>query len=273
MKKAMEYHIISGRIIETRRCWLPCREGGKKKRGTRIAGNSSLRKIAQNERDAVKRLARTLNANFGEGFLFVTLKYSNGRLPGDYEAARQIEEKFLRKARAAYRKDTGEKLRYVAVTANWSPKRSCPARLHHHIVMAEASLDMLARVWPQGEFYVKRVSNPGDLTKLAAYLLDNVHGLPAGKKKYRPSQGLLTPVYTDPVEVGDVEGIVPLQDTAVVDGEPSYNEDGLLVGSYIRAVAPCRPRVRGSMVILPRRGRKRRGESGEYLPEVRETDE
>lgn len=272
MKKAMEYHIISGRVIETRRCWLPCREEGKKQRGTRVAGSSSARKIALNEKEAVKRAARTLNANFGEGFLFVTLKYSPARLPASYEDAGRDLDKFLRGARAAYRKTTGKALRYFAVVANWSPKHQRRERLHQHIVLDMASLDALASLWPEGEFYALRVKHPGDLTKLAAYLLDNVHELPAGKKKYRTAKGMEKPVYTEPVEVSDVEGVIPLPDTAVVDGEPTYNEDGRVVGSYIRAVAQRPPKVRGSMVILPKRGKRRRCDE-EYIAQIRETDD
>lgn len=271
MRRAMEYHIISGRVIETRRSYMPCRAEGKKTRGTRIAGSSSLKKIALNEREGVKRAARTLNANFGEGFLFATFKFSASRLPDSYEAAGKEMEKLLRDARAACRKETGKKLRYFGVVANWSPKHQRAARLHFHIVFDCASMDLLARLWPEGELYVERVSNPGDLTKLAAYLLDNVHDLPAGKKKYRTSKGMEKPIYTEPIEVSDVEGVIPLPDTAVVDGEPTYNEDGRLVGSYIRAVAQTAPRVRGSMVILPKRGRKRKNDEG-YFARIQEQD-
>lgn len=268
MRKAMEYHIISGRVIETRRSFMPCRSEGKKSRGVRVAGNSSLRKIALNEREGVKRAARTLNANFGDGFLFVTLKYSNSRLPARYEDAGKDLDKFLRGARKGHGKG---KLRYFAVTANWSPKHQRAERLHHHVVLDSGSIDLLASLWPEGEFYVQRVDAPGDLTKLAAYLLDNVHELEKGKKKYRTAKGMEKPIYTEPVEVSDVEGIVALPDTAVVDGEPSYNEDGRVVGSYIRAVARTAPKVRGSMVLLPKRARKRRSEEG-YFAVIREQD-
>lgn len=223
-----------------------------------MAGNSSLKKIALNEKESVKRAARTLNTNFGEGFLFVTLKYSNQRLPISYDVAGKDLDKFLRGARSAYRKVDGKPLKYFAVTANWSPKHQRTERFHHHVVLDPGSIDALSMLWPEGEFYALLVRAPGDLTKLAAYLLDNVHDLPAGKKKYRTAKGMEKPIYTEPTEVSDVEGIVPLPDTAVVDGEPSYNEDGRVVGSYIRAVAQAAPKVRGSMVILPKRGKKRR---------------
>lgn len=280
MKQIMEYHIISGRIIETRRVYMACRDGKKKTRGTRIAGNTSLKKIALNERDAVKRLARTHNANFGDGFLWVTLKYSNSRLPKTYLEAQTIIAAFLNKARKAYRRETGKGLRYVVVTANWSPENNREARLHHHLVVdPDMSMDLLSKLWPEGEFFVKRVSNPEDLTGLAAYMLENVkaldneRGIQPGKKKYSVSKGLLEPIRTDPKVVDDVESLQALPDTFVVDGEPTYDEDGRLIGGYIRAVAQDKPKVRGSMVILPRRkNRKKHWDEG-FLTEIRRQDD
>ena len=282
MKQIMEYHIISGRIIETRRVYMAARSEGKKKRGTRVAGNTSMRKIAINERDAVKRLARTLNANFFRGFLFVTLKYANCRLPESWLAAQEIGASFLNKARKLFRRETGNGLRYVAVTANWSQENKRSARLHHHLVMdPDVSMDMLSKLWPEGEFYVRRVSNPGDLTGLAIYLLDNVKtqegprglGLTSGKKKYTTSKGLIEPIRTEPKPVAEIEGVEALPGTFVLDGEQSYDEDGKIIGSYLRAAAQEPPKVRGTMVILPRRSRKRRAWDEGYLAEIRRQDE
>lgn len=280
MKQIMEYHIISGRIIETRRVYMACRDEKKKTRGTRIAGNTSLKKIALNERDAVKRLARTLNTNFGDGFLWVTLKYSNSRLPASYLAAQDLASDFLNKGRKRYKRETGRGQRYILVTANWSPKYKREARLHHHLVLdPDVSMDMLSKLWPEGEFYVRRVSEPGDLTGLAAYLLENVkamdneRGIQPGKKKYSTSKGLLEPIRTEPKAVNEIEGIQPLPNTAVVDGEQTCDEDGRIIGSYIRTVAPEPPKVRGSMVILPRRRSRKKPWDEGYMLEIRQQDD
>lgn len=280
MRQIMEYHIISGRIIETRRVYMACRDGGKKTRGTRIAGNTSLKKIALNERDAVKRLARTLNANFGDGFLFVTLKYSRERLPESYLAAEDSGAQFLNRIRKRYKRETEKGLRYVHVTANWSPEHKRPARLHHHLVLdPDVSMDLLGKLWPEGEFFVRRVSEPGDLTGLAAYLLENVHagtdgtGIEPGKKKYSCSKGLKEPIRTEPKPVNDIETVQPIEGASVLAAEPTYDEDGRLVGSYLRTIASAAPKIRGSMVILPRkRSRKKPWDEG-YIVEIRKADE
>ena len=61
MRKLMEYHIISGRTVETRRTWLPSGPTVRKKRGIRRAGASSLKKIKANEKSCVMNLARSSN--------------------------------------------------------------------------------------------------------------------------------------------------------------------------------------------------------------------
>ena len=251
----VEYHIISGKVIETRRGYMQMNPN-KRVRGQRIAGNSSLRKIAANEKEQSRRLARTLNCNFGGGLILVTLKYSKERLPGSYDEACAIAEKYLRKVRAAYRKQTGAALPgYVSVTANWSPKRNAPARLHHHLVLPVCSMDMLAQCWPHGEFHIKRVNNPADLSALADYLCRNARVEP-GKKKYTTAKNMAKPIYTEPKIVEDVESIPPLPKTRVVDAAQTIAEDGHISGSYLRAICDEPVRVRGGMVILPKHGKK-----------------
>jgi len=249
MKVKMEYHIISGSVIETRRCWM---EQGRKKqvRGQRKAGASSLSKIKANEKEQVRRLARILNANFGGGLLFVTLKYSNERLPADYKAAKENMAKFLRAAR----KRCG-KFKYVGVTANWSPKRNRPARLHHHIVMDIADMDILAELWPEGEFHVKVIRSPRDLSDMAAYLCANVHNEP-GEKTWSACKGLEKPVYTEPKEIEFVDGIQQLPNTAVLAAEQTTSEDGDITGSYMRVWTFVPVKVRGGQIVLPRRSKK-----------------
>lgn len=252
----VEYHIISGKVIETRRGYMNL-SARKKVRGQRIAGNTSLRKIAANEREQNRRLARTLNCNFGSGLMLVTLKYSNARLPKSYEEACEVSEKYLRKVRNAYKKATGETLLYVNVNANWSPKHNCPARLHHHIVLpADVSLDLLEKCWAHGEFHVKRVNNPSDLSGLADYLCRNVR-CESGKKKYTTAKNMAKPICTEPKIVDDVESIPALPKTSVVDAQQTKDEDGVVVGAYLRAIAAEPIKVRGGMVILPKHGRKK----------------
>ena len=79
-----------------------------KRRGIRVKGKTSLKKILANEREAVKNLARLINCNFGPGDMWLTLTYSDDRLPASIEDAAQDFAKTLRKLRAMVKKETGK---------------------------------------------------------------------------------------------------------------------------------------------------------------------
>lgn len=89
MVRLVEYRIISGPVIEIRRCRMAVGAQPGRRRAPRKAGASSLKKIMQNEKAAVQRLARIINANFGAGDLWLTLKYSDARLPVTKEEAKR----------------------------------------------------------------------------------------------------------------------------------------------------------------------------------------
>lgn len=260
MKRLMEYHIISGKVVETRRSFLPCRGEPKKKRGIRRAGTSSEKKILLNERAEKQRLARTLNTNFWNGGYLLTLKFAEGRLPESYEAAKIEGEKLMRKLRTLCKK-AGIELKRVMVTANWSPKRHGPARLHIHVVINKIPLALLEKLWPEGEIDIQTLK-AGDLSELASYLCDNVHLEESGKKKWSPSKNLDKPVYTEPVEVSDPDGIQPMEGATETVQAPTYNEDGKQIGGYMRCTLPERPEVKRGRIILPIK-KKRGGHKNE----------
>lgn len=248
MRKLMEYHIISGRVVETRRSYLPCRGEPKKQRGTRRAGASSEKKINLNERQEKQRLARILNTNFEEGGYMITLKYSGARLPESYDAAREEGEKLIRKLRLLCKKE-GVELRRVLVTANWSPKRNGAARFHHHVVINKIPLSILEKLWPDGEMYIETL-RAGDLSHLAAYLCDNVRLEEKGRKKWSPSRNLQKPIFTEPTPVQQVDGIQAPEGAEEISQTPTYNEDGRQVGCYMRCTLPARPEIRGNRIYL-----------------------
>ena len=196
----MEYKIISGNVVEIRRTFMNVRsDSPKKKRGVRIAGNTSARRIRLNEREAIKNLARLLNANVSQGWVLVSLKYDNEHLPVDYSALEASGKKFTRQFRDAFRKEYGRNPKFILVNANWNPEKDCPARLHHHIIVERCSLDMLAKVWKGGGIATEETDGREDHTALAVYLVKNVRGLEKGAARWHASRGNLEkPIYTEP---------------------------------------------------------------------------
>lgn len=256
MRKLMEYRIISGAVMEVRRTWLPSRDCDTiKKRGIRIAGNSSEKKIRQNEQEAIKQLARLLNANLEKNWMLVTVKYDDAHLPTERAALKKSIAKYLKAVRAAFKAEHGRTPRYLAVNGTWSVKNERPARWHHHIVIEACSRDLLAELWHGGGSVIcEDIDNRQDHTALAVYLYRNTERAERGECRWSTSRGnLAKPIYTEPVEVSDgVEGIQPLPNSTLMDMTRLDNEDGKPISAYIRCVLPARPKVRGGQVILPK---------------------
>lgn len=263
MRKLVEYKIISGNIIETRRTYMTIRNPAEKsRRAPRTAGNTSEQKIKTNERDSARELARRLNANYKSGDCHLVLKYTDERLPRDEEGKPSYEEaekelaRFIRKYRAAYRKATGEDPRVVDITANWNPHKNCPARLHHHIVIEKAGRELAMKIWGEDAVRFEALDNRLDHSDLAAYLVSNVKAGP-GKKKWHGTRNLIKPIYTEPVEVDDVEDVRPEKDAVIKEHSVSTDEDGRVISSYLRVAVAQRPKVRDGKIVIPKN--KKRG--------------
>lgn len=258
MKKLMEYKIISGGcVVETRRSWMPVRQAGEPKptRGVRKAGASSEKKIKANETESARELARAVNCTVQAGDLWIALKYDNEHLPESYEAACEHMGKWLRILKREFRREHG-RLPYVFwVTANWSPKRQAPARLHQHLVIEAAAFELIPRLWTFGGVNIELLDGRADHSDLAFYMVENVHGIRA-KKKWHASRNVGRPVYTEPQEVQDVEDVQPEKGAVIKEHQTTVDEDGRVVGSYLRCVLPVPVTVRGGQIVIP--GRRRR---------------
>jgi hypothetical protein len=268
MKKLMRYYVISGQTVEEQAGMLPSNADRKKPRGVRRAGASSASKIRSNERSSVRRLARLAACNFGAGDGFVTLKYDGGHYPGSqspgenvpgsegYEKAEEILARFLRKLRAAYRRQTGAALRAIWQTANFSPYRQAPARLHHHLLLPRDAVELARSIWQdfggQGTVIDRDLSSDPDRTRLAEYMATNVQGRTPGQKGWSSSRGLRQPVFSEPEEIGSIEEIRPPAGAVIREVREITDEDGIVIGRYQRYVLPEAPRLRGGQIVMPR---------------------
>lgn len=259
MKKLMEYKIISGRVVETRRSWMPVRQTGEpiKKRGTRKAGASSEKKIKANETESARKLARVINSTVEAGDLLATLKYEDAHLPASYEEAEEDMSRFLRILRREFRKEHGRAPWLIWVTANWSPKRNAPARVHHHLIVERDAYALLGKLWQGGGLNIEMLDGRADHSDLAAYLHANVQNQPA-KKTWHTSRNVKRPMFTEPEEVQDVEDVQPEQGAVIKEHQVTADEEGRIVGSYLRCVLPAPVKVRGGQIVIPGRRKRRR---------------
>ena len=91
-------------------------------------------------------------------------------------------------------------------------------------------------------------------------MLANVHGRPANERKWSGCRGMERPIYTEPVEVGDIEGVQPLPGSVITDTGRSEDEEGNVIGSYLRCRLDKPPKVRGGQIVFERAGRRRQHE-------------
>lgn len=240
MKSLMRYAIKSGRVTEIRtglrETVLDPTTGKLRPRGKR-RGKSLASQIERNMRESVKSLARLLNCNYAGGDMFLTLKYSDDRLPASKEEAKTEVRRFIRRLDRAYRAQTGRKLRYVLITADKSSKTGEPVRLHHHIVMDQVDYELIAKHWPADQFYCRYLDNTGDYTAIAQYMIKNA-GYDRGVRTWSASQGLKKPEYTAAVPVKTLDGIRLPEGAVVVERQVTEDEVSGFRAAYIRYVMP-----------------------------------
>lgn len=242
MKVLMRYKITSGRVVEKRDVLMdvtldPTERRPRPRRG-KYQGRQLAAQVERNLAEAIRRLARSINCNFGPGDLFMSLKYNNDRLPATREEAERIAGNFVRRLQRAYQKAMGKKLRWVLVTADRSSKTGEPVRLHHHLVIPAMDWEILARHWPDDQMTVRYLDGRGDYTGIARYMVQNA-GYRRGHRTWRTSQGLDKPVYSapEPVHSGAGSFRIPRQ-AVVMERQETRDEQSGFAAAYVRYVAP-----------------------------------
>lgn len=235
----MRYKIKSGRVWEKRDVMIDVSlnpDDKPRPRGKR-RGKSLASQIERNLREAVKRLARILNCNFRGGDVFVTLKYNDQRLPATREEAASLAKKFLRQVGTAYRRETGEKLKYVLVTADVSSKTGLPCRLHHHLVLPGVSWKLCKKFWPDDQIRYRVLDNGGDYTGVAVYMIKNT-GYRRGQRSWSTSLGLEKPEFFPPEPVKELGNFRVPKNGVVAEREIREDAENGFYGAYIRYVVP-----------------------------------
>lgn len=146
-----------------------------------------------NENNAVTKLTRLLNANFGKGDIHLVLTYFRQIRPGPDEAKKNLS-KFLRDMRKDFKK-LGEELKYIHVT-EYKAKS-----IHHHLVInnidKENVLKLIRRHWSLGNPKTVSLDGTGQYEKLASYLVKETKKTFREKggqrQRWTPSRNLIRP--------------------------------------------------------------------------------
>lgn len=235
--------IRSGRVIEKSQFYL----GERKPRKPRRKGSSSIAKKDQNLKTAERRLAQTLNCNFGEGDVFLTLTYDEEHLsalgsdPG--KAADRTCALFIRRLSRELGK-LGIKQKLVWITADKDEGSLEDVRLHHHVIIKREGFEVgkllavagrtVEDIWGQGLTSFELLREQDDYTPLAVYLVRQAINGPDAKK-WHPSRGLEKPIVKNEVLVTKVKelrapGGVEVKEIGRFDVETGSH--------YIRYIAP-----------------------------------
>lgn len=113
-----------------------------------------------NDKIAVRKLTRLINANFGRDSWHVALTYEESVSP---EEAQKELKKFIARMRRACRKQ-GIEFRWIAVTEYEN------VRIHHHFI-TNAPLDLIESQWKNGHALPRPFDKRKNHAKLAAYLI------------------------------------------------------------------------------------------------------
>jgi len=264
VKRLMRYKIISGRVVEKRDvlmevCLDP--EGRQPRPRGKRRGRTLAAQLERNMHQAVQRLARILNCNFRGGDVFLTLKYSDRRLPATKEEAKREARNFVRRIARAYSKATGKKLRWALVTADRSSKTGKPVRLHHHLVMDAVAWELVAANWPEDQFSLRHLDGTGDYTGVARYMIANA-GYERKVRTWSTSQGLEKPVFTQPEPVKGAGSFQVPKEARISERVVRQDEESGFYAAYIRYVLPKpefldttrRGRTGGSLIANPEKG-------------------
>lgn len=194
--------IRSGKVIEKSQYFV----GERKPRSDRRKGSSTLSKKDKNMNEAVRRLARVLNCNFGKDDLFVTLTYDDAHEPQTTEDAEKYISLFIRRLTRTLGKEV--KMKGVWITSDKDEKTGNPVRLHHHLVIGNSGFTVrkdgmtysaligekdLKDIWKAGYVNVEPLKEQDDYTPVAAYLVRQAVNL-ADAKKWHSSRGMEKPV-------------------------------------------------------------------------------
>lgn len=238
----------SGRIGETVKYWVP---GQKPTRSERRL-KSDIRKVASNEQNAERTVARLIHANFRSGGdVLLGLDYSEegyvkmampSKIEKDPEKerdrvwwlARRQLELFLQRVRRAC-KAAGVPFRYLAFTSDMDGKTGEPVRVHHHLIINAEALEICKKKWVLGSVDWETLWSREDQTDLAVYLVRQVRRIPDAAR-YIPSRNLIRPQPRDRIAINGSElrlpkGAALMYRSPYRPGQPQY----------IRYVLPEKP--------------------------------
>lgn len=180
--------------IEIIKC-IPAAYRKGQERGERIRPKTKEEIRQANMRQAARKLARKINANFGPGDYHLILTY---RRAPDKQQAQDALKGFLKSLRAKYKKSGGE-FKYITVTEYKN------RRIHHHLIVNNIQMEgrtlpgMIRELWKEnGRVQFIPLYDSGEYSQLASYLIKETENTfreedTPFRQRYTCSRNLITP--------------------------------------------------------------------------------
>ena len=245
--------IQSGEVVEL--SCFPVGSATKPRKG-RKKGSTTSRKQDANMRLAVRKLAQTINCNYGQGDIFLTLKYSPERIEkliGQIKAdgleatsdtirdyAMHERDCFLRRVKRNMAA-RGEELRYIASTSDIDGETGELVKVHHHLIIPKAAFDFVFKHWAKDFTNYTPLDNRKDHTALAEYIIKQCRRQP-DKKKYTVSQNMKKPIVLSEKIITVKEELKVPRGANVTHRDPF---DIAAPSQYVRYIEPEKKRKRG----------------------------
>lgn len=143
-----------------------------------------------NDKNARKNLTRLINTNFNTDDIWLTLTYTDEKVPTSMEQALKNIQNYMRRINYRRKKLGLSKAKYIYITEHAEGKKG--TRCHHHIVMdGQLGMDEVEKIWKLGKRNeVRRLDyDEYGLTGLANYLTKD----PKGNKRWCSSTNLKQP--------------------------------------------------------------------------------
>ena len=144
-----------------------------------------------NEKNAKKKVIRSINTNFTKKDIWATFEYDNEHLPANSEEAKKDIQNYIRRLKRIVKKNKLPALKYIFVTEYEEDEKKGKKRVHHHIVMNFPDRDLAEEIWDKGGRTHSRRLQPDDfgLEGLARYITKD----PKGSKRFTASRNLSKP--------------------------------------------------------------------------------
>lgn len=117
--------------------------------------------IKNNDRQAVKKLTRLMNANFYPGDIHLTLTYKD--IPEIEEAKKECSN-FKRRLKREFKK-RGKEFRWIEVTEYKNH------RIHHHMLIPYIEIEVITKQWSCGHIWTSTLDRSRNYKNLAEYFV------------------------------------------------------------------------------------------------------